>query len=172
MDYLEHCADLRGHDSDPELFALALAIRHIRGLIVYCGSNIGRPNDGLALDLNHLEAFLARAVERTWKDKRVVQEWHQLRLFLPRLNEAWERGKPLFQEDLDQAKGKVYKDSFSMIDCAVDGYAYLSASRVYPDNPALRNWAINGYMLMWRWHFLKDQVGEERTEGVYDDILL
>lgn len=70
----------------------------------------------------------------------------------------------MFQADLDQAKGKQYMDYFSMIDFAVDGYAYLSASRIYPDNLALRGWAINVYMLMW-WHFLKDQEREERTEG-------
>lgn len=94
----------------------------------------------------------------------MAQEWHRLQLFLPGLKEAWERGKALFQADLDQAKGKEYMDNIFMIDFAVDGYAYLSASRVYPDNLALRDWAINGYMLMW-WHFLKDQEEEERTEG-------
>ena len=52
-----------------------------------------------------------------------------------------------------------------MIAFAVDGYAYLSASRAYPDNPALQNWAINGYMLMWREYFLKNQEqGEDSTE--------
>src|SRR6266487_738491 len=66
--------------------------------------------------------------------------------------EAWERGKTLFQEDLGQAKGKEHMDYFSMIDFAVDGYACLSASRIYSDNPTLRDWAFNGYRLMWRWH--------------------
>lgn len=74
----------------------------------------------------------------------MAQEWRQLQLFLPRLREAWERGKTLFQEGLDHAKGKEYLDDFSMIDFAVDGSAYLSASSAYPDNPALRDWAING----------------------------
>jgi hypothetical protein len=37
--------------------------------------------------------------------------------------------------------------------------------RVYPDHPALRDWAINGFMLAWREHFLKDQEGEERAQG-------
>jgi hypothetical protein len=46
------------------------------------------------------------------------QEWHRLLLFLPRRKEAWERGKALFQEDLDQAKGKEYMDYFSIIDFA------------------------------------------------------
>jgi hypothetical protein len=59
----------------------------------------------------------------------------------------------------------AHMDYFSMIDFAVDGYAYLSASRVYPDNATLRNWAINEYMLMWSWHFLKNQERGERAEG-------
>ncbi len=50
-------------------------------------------------------------------------------------------------------------DYFSMIDFAVDGYAYLSASRAYPDNPALCDWATNGYMVAWREHFLRGQEG-------------
>jgi hypothetical protein len=74
-------------------------------------------------------------------------------------------GQNLFQEDLDRAKSdQENMEYFSMIDFAVDGYAYLSASRAYPDNPALQNWAINGHMLTWREHFLKDQDGEDSTE--------
>lgn len=165
MDYLEQCTDPRRPDSDPELIAIALALRHIRALIQHGGrSDMRRPDDNSALHPHHLEAFLARVVERTWKDKRMVQEWHRLQLFLPRLKEAWERGKILFQEDLDQAKGKEHLDYFSMIYFAVDGYAYLFASGVYPDSPALCDWAINGYMVAWREHFLKDQEREERTE--------
>ena len=53
---------------------------------------------------------------------------------------------------------------FSMIDFVVDCYAEVAASRVYPDQPALRDWAINGYMLAWREHFLKVQEGEDSTK--------
>lgn len=53
-----------------------------------------------------------------------------------------------------------------MIDFDVDSYANMSASRAYPDNPVLQNWAINGYMLAWREHFLKDQEEEDFTEVV------
>ena len=53
---------------------------------------------------------------------------------------------------------------FSMIDFVVDCYANTSASCAYPDQPALQNWAINGYMLAWRAHFLKDQEGEDSIE--------
>lgn len=158
MDYLQQFIDLRRPNSDPELFAIALALRHIRALIQHGGSDTRRPGDDSALHPHHLEAFLARAVERMWKDKRMAQEWRRLQLLLPLLKEAWERGETLFLEDLDQAKGKEYLDYFSMIDIAVDGYAYLSASRAYPDNPELRDWAINGYMLLWRQHFLTDSI--------------
>ena len=44
-----------------------------------------------------------------------------------------------------------------MIDFAVDCYAEVAAFGVYPDHPALRGWAINGYMLAWREHFLADE---------------
>jgi len=54
---------------------------------------------------------------------------------------------------------------FSMIDFSVDCYTEGSSSRVYPDNSALRDWAINRYMVAWREHFLKDQEGEKCAEG-------
>ncbi len=53
-----------------------------------------------------------------------------------------------------------------MIDFAVDCYSEVAASRICPDHPILRNWAINGYMLAWREHFLKDQEEEDFTEVV------
>jgi hypothetical protein len=64
MDYLEQCVDLRRPDSDPELFALALTIRHIRWLIDYGGSVIGRQDDNSALNPHHWEVFINRAVEK------------------------------------------------------------------------------------------------------------
>jgi hypothetical protein len=165
MDYLQQLIDLRRLDNDPELFAIALALRHVRVLIQHGGSDRRRPDDDSALHPHHLEAFLARAMETPWKDRRIAQEWRRLQLFLPRRKEAWERGKTLFQENLDRAKNDHENlEYFSMIDFAVDGYAYLSASRAYPDTPALQNRAINGSMLMWRKHFLKDQEGEDSTE--------
>jgi hypothetical protein len=165
VDYLRQLIDLRHLDNDPELFGMALALRHLRVLIQHGGSDMRRPDDESALHPHHLEVFLARAAETPWKDRRMIQEWRRLQLFLPRLKEAWERGKILFQEDLDQAKSNQENlEYFSMIDFAVDGYASLSASRAYPDDPTLQNWAINGYMLMWREYFLKDQEGEDSTK--------
>jgi hypothetical protein len=155
MDQLQQCTDLRRPDNDPELFAIALALCHIRALIQHGGSRMRRPDDDSALHPHHLEVFLTRAVERTWKDKCIAQEWRRLQLFFRRAKEAWERSKPLVQEDLDQAKGKEHMDFFSMIDFAVDGYPYSSTRR---------DWAIYGYRLMWRWHFLKDQERGECTE--------
>ena len=71
------------------------------------------------------------------------------------------KGQRLFQEALERAKrDQESMEYFSMIDFAVDCYAEVAASRIYPDQPALRNWAVNGYMLAWREHFLKDQEEE------------
>lgn len=74
MGYLKQFIDLRRHDRDPELFAIALALRHIWALIEHAGSDIGWPSDGSTLHPYHLEVFPARAVERVWKDLRAVQE--------------------------------------------------------------------------------------------------
>jgi hypothetical protein len=118
------------------------------------------------LDPHHLEAFLTRAVEMTWKNLSFSQEWGRLQQVLPQVMEAWERGQILFQEALDCAKSdQEDMEYFSMIDSVVDCYAYVSASRTYPDNSVLCDWAINGYMLAWRGYFLKDQDGEEYIEG-------
>ncbi len=69
------------------------------------------------------------------------------------------------QEVLDRAKSdQEDMKNFSMIDFAVDCYAYASPSSHYPDNSMLRDWNVNGYMLAWRGHFLKDQEGEEYME--------
>jgi hypothetical protein len=92
-----------------------------------------------------------------WKDARLAQEWRKLQQVLPRAREAWEKGQSLFQEALERAKGNQESmEYYSMIDFAVDCYAEVAASGVFPDQPALQNWAINGYMLVWREHFLKD----------------
>src|SRR6266571_7747611 len=97
-----------------------------------------------------------------WAIKSNCSHW--LRLGNPFLSRS---GEDFFRrEALEQAKGDQESlEYLSMIDFAVDGYANISASRAYPDNAALQNWAINGYMLAWRAHFFKDQEGEERVEG-------
>jgi hypothetical protein len=101
-------------------------------------------------------------VEKTWKDKQFAQEWRRLQQQLPHVRGAWENGQSLFHEELVRVKSNQdHLDYFSMIDFVVDGYAYMPASRTYPDSSTLRDWAIKGYMLAWQVHFLKDQVGED-----------
>jgi hypothetical protein len=117
-----------------------------------------RPDLESALPLEYLESFLGHAVEIPWKDAHLAQEWRKLQQVLPRVREAWEKGQSLFQEALERAKSDQQSLAyFSMIDFAVDCYAKVAASRVYPDHPTIRNWAINGYMLAWRRHFLIEE---------------
>jgi hypothetical protein len=166
VEYIQQLIDLHRQDIKPEMFAIALAARYIRELINHGGSEMRRPDLESALHPEHLESFLARAVDISWKDARLAQEWHKLQQVLPRVREAWEKGQHMFQEALERAKSDHESmEYFSMIDFAVDCYAEVAATRVYPDHPALRDWAINGYMLAWREYFLKDQEGEEYAEG-------
>lgn len=65
MGYLQQFIDLRRSEGDPKLFAIVLTLRYTRALIQHGGSDKRRPDDDLALHPHHLEAFLARAVERT-----------------------------------------------------------------------------------------------------------
>jgi len=65
MDHLQQCTDLRRPESDPTLFAIALALRYIRAPIQHGENDMRRPDADSALHPHHLEAFLARAVERT-----------------------------------------------------------------------------------------------------------
>ncbi len=60
----EEHLDLCQADIDPEVFAVALAMRHIRSLIAYGGSEFGRPDDKDAFHPDHLEGFLARTCDR------------------------------------------------------------------------------------------------------------
>jgi hypothetical protein len=165
VDYLQQYIDLRRQDIDPEIFAIALAVRYIRELINQGGSNMRCPDFESALHPEQLKSFLARAIEITWKDAGLAQEWRRLQQILPRVREAWEKGQSLFQEAFERAKSdQKSMEYFSMIDFAVDCYAYVSASHVYPDNSILLNWTINGYILLWRGHFLKYLVGENSPD--------
>ena len=92
----------------------------------------------------HLESFLARAVEITWKDARLSQEWRKLQQVLPLVREAWEKGQRLFREALERAKSdQESMEYLSQIDFAVDSYAYVAAFNTYPRDEALQNWVIN-----------------------------
>jgi hypothetical protein len=165
LDYLQQCIDLRRQDVVPEVFTIALGICYIRELINHGGSVKRRPELASALHPEHLEQFLARAIEITWKNEHLAHEWRKLQRVLPRVREAWEIGQKLFQEALELVKSdQKSMEYFSTIDFAVDCYAEVAASHIYPDHPALRNWAINGYMLAWRGHFLKNQIGDDSSE--------
>ncbi len=156
--HLEDYLDLRRADIDPEMFASALAVRHVHKLLVHGGSPFRYPDLETALQPHHLEAFLARAVETAQKTKRFEHEWQRLQRFVPRLKIAWKKGQVLFQEDLIHAReSDEAMDYLSQIDFATDCYAYASASRTYPNDPALIAWAMNGYLLAWWQHFSEDK---------------
>jgi hypothetical protein len=168
VDYLQQCLDLRRQDIEPERFAIALAVRYIRGLISHGGSDMKRPDLESALHPEHLESFFASAAEIAWKDSRLAQEWRKLQQIFPRVKEAWEKGQRLFREALERAKSdQESMEYLSQIDFAVDNYAYVAALNTYPLDEALQNWAVNGYLLAWREHSLKDQAGEEGLEGSF-----
>lgn len=87
-DNLEDYLDLRRTDTDPEWFAAALAVKHIRRLIAAGGNYAGHPNEEEALSPQHVEAFLARAVEAAHKTRRFEQEWRRLQQLVPQLQAA------------------------------------------------------------------------------------
>jgi hypothetical protein len=166
VNYLQQCLDLRQQNIEPERFVTALAIRYIRRLINHSGSDMRLPDLESALHPEHLESFLTRTAEIPWKDARLAQEWRKLQRVFPQVREAWEKGQQLFQEALERAKiNQESMEYLSQIDFAADSYAYVAALNTYPRDEALQNWAINGYMLAWREHFLKDQEGGDSIEA-------
>ena len=157
-DHLEQALDLRRADLDPEIFAAALVVRHIRMLITHGGSDSGRPDDDDALHPHHLEPFLARAVEMAQRSKRFEFDWRRLQQAFPHIRAAWEQGQALFRQSLACAMSNPEEMEYlSMIDFAVDCYAEVAAKKTYPQDRALQSWAVNGYMLAWRQHFLTEE---------------
>jgi len=66
---------------------------------------------------DHLESFLARAVEIAWKDASLAQEWRKLQQVLPPVKEAWEKGQSLVQKALERTKSEQKSmEYFSMRD--------------------------------------------------------
>ena len=148
MDYLEEFIDLYSRDIDPARFVIARANHYIR-LINPGGIDIGRSDDDSAPQPHHLEALLRSAAVITRQGKRLVQEWRNLQQHVPKLKEAWKKGQTLFREALECARSNQEDmENFTMINFAVDCYAYLTASRVYPDNPMLLDWLLKG--ICWR----------------------
>jgi hypothetical protein len=157
--------DLRRADTDPDVFAAALAVQHIRRLLASGGSAFGRPDDDSALRPQHLTPLLTRSVELARKTRRFEHEWRRLQRVMPRIQLAWEEGQALFQQDLARARANQEEMEYlSMIDFAVDCYAYVAARKSHLDDKTLQNWVINGYMVAWRGHFLKDLEEEHSTE--------
>ena len=164
-DHLEQFLDLRRAEVDPEVFAAALAVHYVRRLLANGGSAFAHPEDESALHPQHLTPFLAQAVEMAKKTHRFEHEWCRLRRVMPRIQHAWEEGQALFQQDLARATANQEEmKSLSMIDFAVPCYASVTAQKSYPDDRALQNWVMNGYMLAWRGHFLKNLEGEDLPE--------
>jgi len=150
---LEDYLDLRRADLDPEWFAAALAVKHMRRLIAAGGNGAGHPDEEEALFPHHIAAFLARAVETAHTTGRFEQEWRRLYQMIPQLQAAWERDQGLFQEDLARATDNPEEmDYLAMSDVAETCYATVDARRTYPNNPAQQAWATSGYMLAW-WQF-------------------
>jgi len=155
---LHYYLDLRRADLDPELFAAAVAVQHIRRLIAAGGGSVERPDEEEALSPHLLEEFLARAVEAANRTKHFEQEWCQLHRMVPQIQAAWECGQVLFQEDLARATANPEKMEYlSMIDFAEDCYAAVDARRTYPYDPVQQAWATSGYMLAWWQHFLAEE---------------
>src|SRR5450759_4748990 len=98
-DHLQHFVDLRRGDIDPEIFGAALAVEHIYTLIAHGGSEFGRPEWDTALQPNHIQAFLARAVETAQKTKRFEREWNDLqRIFSLAWKKPGKRVKLFFKK--------------------------------------------------------------------------
>jgi hypothetical protein len=156
-DDLQRCLDLRRADSDPGLFAAAVAVHSIRSLIAAGGGSVGRLDEEEALAPHHLEAFLARAVESAHKAGRFEQEWRRLHRLMPQIQAAWERGQALFQEDLTRATiDSEEMEYLCHIDLAEDRYAAVNARKTYPHDRLLQAWTTKGYMLAWWQHFLAE----------------
>ena len=152
---IKYYMDLDRTDLDPEVFAAAAAVQYVSSLIANGGSRSGWP---APLPPYCLEVFLSHAVEAAQKTKYFEREWRRLQRIFPRMKDAWERGQTFFRKDLIRVAGNPEEMEYlSMIDFAVDCYAYASASNAYPINQTLQAWAINGYMAAWKQHFLTEE---------------
>jgi hypothetical protein len=83
---LEHYLDLRREDIEVELFEAALAVQHVRRLISNGGKDNGYLDLDSALQPQHLELFLARAVVTSRQTKYFEDEWRQLQRLFPHLS--------------------------------------------------------------------------------------
>src|SRR5258708_34293776 len=96
-DELEQYLDIENVDISLDLFAAALAVEHITLLMVRGGNHSCRSDPNMARHPHVLEAFLDRAVAAAQQTQRFVGEWRGLQRLFPRMQLAWEKGRPLFQ---------------------------------------------------------------------------
>jgi hypothetical protein len=158
MTDLQYYLDLRRTDLDPELFAAALAVQHIRRLIAAGGNGAGQTAEQEALHPHYLGEFLARAALTSHKTRRFEQEWRRLQRMAPQIQAAWECGQALFQEDLVRATSTPEEMEYlSHIDFAESCYAEVRARKMYPHDWVLQAWSTSGYMLAWWQHFLAEE---------------
>jgi hypothetical protein len=161
-DDLQSYLDLRRDDLDPELFGAALAVQHIYKLIANGGSEFGRVDWDSALHPSHLQTFLKNAVESARQTRRFERQWQTFQRIFPQMESAWEKGQDLFRIDLARATtDQEEMEYISLIDFAVDCYAYVTTMNVYPEKRVLQAWAMSGYMLAWRKHFLNEEMRKE-----------
>ena len=74
MDYLQRYINLRQQDIEPEIFAIALAVRYIRELINHGGSDRRRSEIEVAYRLLRIEKKEERRGDRELKSSNVVEE--------------------------------------------------------------------------------------------------
>jgi hypothetical protein len=161
---IDYYTDLTRDDLDPELFAAALAVRHISSLLLRGGTLYRGSGDEVPLRPEHFDRFIPCALKVAQRTQRFERYWYRLQQVLPRIKVAWEKGQALFREHLTSAMtNQEEMEDLSMIDFAVDCYAYVSAKGAYPDNSVMHAWVVNGYMLAWRQHFINDQEEEDFT---------
>lgn len=97
MKHTQHRTEIPTTVVDGEMFAAALALKHIQRLLIHGGSDTGRPDGDDALHPCILENVLAYAIQLAQQTKHLEDEWQQLYQILPRIQEAWEGGQTLFR---------------------------------------------------------------------------
>jgi hypothetical protein len=157
-DDVDAWTDLAREDLDPDWFASALAVQHIRQVIVHGGSPAGWWRQEEVVHPSHLQRFVSRAARQAEAQHRFEREWQQLEHWLPAIQRAWEKGKLGFGEDLLHAESDAQDlEYLSQIDFASDCYACASSRRAYPQNVVLQAWYCHGYLTAWREHFVPEE---------------
>lgn len=157
-DEVDACTDLAREDLDPDCFARALAVQHIRLVIAHGGSPAGWWQEDVIPPF-HLQRFVSRAACQAEElHHRHAWAWQQLECWLPAIQRAWEKGQLGFGEDLLHAESNAQDlEYLSQIDFASDCYAWVSSQRAYPQSVVLQAWYCQGYLTAWREHFALEE---------------